>query len=233
MRMTLPNWITLARLGLAVAFFVCLAQFDAGRRSETVIWIQVAFWIFVIAGLSDYIDGELARRLHQISVFGRVMDPVADKVLICGGYAFLAGANFVHAGASLTAVAPWMAVVILGRELLVTSLRAQREAGGGDFSAAWSGKLKMVVQTVVLGAILAQISVDARWGAPLLPWLTWLVVLVTLWSLFTYLGRAWSFLSESGSLPQKPTGKAADAERRAGGTAPPSGLRANMTEAAS
>ena len=231
--MTLPNWITLARLALAVAFFGCLAQFDGGRRDATVFWVQISFWVFVVAGLSDYVDGELARRLQQISVFGRVMDPVADKVLICGGYAFLAGANFTHAGVSLTGVAPWMAVVVLGRELLVTSLRAQRESTGGDFSAAWSGKLKMFVQTIVLGAILAQISVDARWAAPALPWLTWLVVVVTVWSLFTYLGRAWSFLSESGSVPRQPTSKAADAERRAGGAPPSSGLRAKVTEAAS
>jgi CDP-diacylglycerol--glycerol-3-phosphate 3-phosphatidyltransferase len=141
--LTVPNLISTVRLGLAVAVFVLIEwRLDLA-----------AFVVFLVAASTDAVDGWYARRYGAVSVLGRILDPLVDKVLVCGGFILLAGRPS-GPGEPPSAIEPWMAVVVVVRELLVTALRAELERSGRDFSAGLSGKLKMVVQCV---AILAEL----------------------------------------------------------------------------
>lgn len=116
-----PNTLTLARVVLAAGCFAALS-FQAP-------WS--ALGLFVVATVTDFVDGYWARRFGQITQFGRIADPFADKLLICGVFIYLAAEP-------ASPVRPWMVVVIVGRELLVTSLRALVEGGGGTFPLSCS-----------------------------------------------------------------------------------------------
>ncbi len=140
--MTLPNTLTVGRLILTVPFFVLITRAPGG-------WVwDVAFVLFVIEGISDILDGFLARRSGTTSKFGRVLDPLSDKVLVCGAFILLIGT------AGDLGLRAWMVAVIVIRELVVNSLRALSEGGGRDYAANASGKAKMACQSVTIGAIL-------------------------------------------------------------------------------
>jgi len=141
--LTVPNVISAVRLGLAtVAFALIEWRLDLA-----------AFAVFLVAASTDAVDGWYARRYGAVSVLGRILDPLVDKVLVCGGFILLAGRPS-GPGEPGSAIEPWMAVIVVVRELVVTALRAELERSGRDFSAGVSGKLKMVVQCV---AILAEL----------------------------------------------------------------------------
>jgi len=122
-----------------------------------------------VALFTDFLDGYLARRWKVEGAFGRVVDPFVDKVLVLGSFIFFAGKNFIIPDTAvapgpamvvktLTGVAPGMVVLILARELLVTTFRGMGEAGGQAFGAAFSGKLKMVLQSVTILVILVYVN---------------------------------------------------------------------------
>ncbi len=148
--MNIPNILTLWRVVFAVTIFVLLpfGKYD------------LCLLFFILASLTDFVDGWWARKFKQVTVFGRIMDPFADKLLICGTFICLLGVEFpsVEFPAWLM-FQPWMVVVIVGRELLITSLRAFVEQGGGDFSAKWIGKWKMGVQCVAIIAVFMLLSI--------------------------------------------------------------------------
>jgi CDP-diacylglycerol--glycerol-3-phosphate 3-phosphatidyltransferase len=199
-KINLPNQITLARLLLAVVFFVCLAQFDAQVAVPNVRLLDFCAILFVVAAITDIIDGYLARKHNQITVFGRVFDPFVDKILVIGAYIFLAGDGFVDpAGRLLSDIAAWMVVVILGRELLVTSLRGATEATGQDFSANVHGKAKMFLQTVTVVWVLLTVAHpdSLAFYVRLRPFMVWLTVIVTCLSLISYLKMARGVLSQT------------------------------------
>jgi CDP-diacylglycerol--glycerol-3-phosphate 3-phosphatidyltransferase len=195
-----PNAITIARLILAGVFVALVAQYDATRADATRWSLISAFWVFLIAACSDYVDGYVARKWGLITAFGRVMDPMADKILVCGAFICLAGANFHANGESQSHIAPWMAILVLSRELLVTAVRSHRESGGVALGAQWSGKLKMIVQSVVIGVILGTLAFDI---AMLKPWLApaaWAAVIATCLSVVGYLRAASDFLRDESAL---------------------------------
>ena len=171
-RLGLPNWITVGRLGLAIVLVVIL--------SLPVSWGYAAgFVLFVIATGSDWVDGFLARRFGMVTVLGRILDPFVDKILICGTLVFLVADPRMHSRPEL--LQPWMVVVVLGRELLVTALRSWVEERGQDFSAQTAGKLKMVVQSVAGAAGLLFLAVGAD-TSPAWAWLYWVVV-ASVWAM--------------------------------------------------
>lgn len=200
MRINLPNQITLARLLLAIVFCVLLTCFDGRRPERMTGLIDCTFVIFVVAALSDILDGYLARRSNQVTRFGRVVDPFVDKLLVLGGFVLMLGRNFLDASgaANLTGLEAWMVVVILGRELLVTGLRGLSESRGSEFAANTAGKLKMVVQCITIGWIL--ISLTRGHGSStylmLRSFWIWTTLVVTVASLPVYLLQARSVLVE-------------------------------------
>ena len=189
-----PNMVTLARIDLTLCCFICLSLG----------WYGAGLVFFVIAAGTDWVDGWWARRYNQITQIGRVLDPFADKLLICGVFTYLAATP----GSD---VAPWMAVVVLGRELLVTALRSFVESSGGDFSAKQLGKLKMGWQCVAASLSLLQVSgwIGARLPGPSLLWnpdsvsivdiSIWISLVFTVWSGIDYLFRVASFVQENAS----------------------------------
>ncbi|MCC7389524.1 MAG: CDP-alcohol phosphatidyltransferase family protein [Phycisphaerales bacterium] len=194
----LPNALVWLRLALA-GVFVALLSFDP-LGSPTVLLGGMA--VFVVAALTDMLDGKLARAWDCVSRFGRIMDSFADKVLVLGAFVMLAGpAFFVGAhqdipGLQASGVHPWMAVVILGRELLITSLRGLVEGEGGDFSAIWAGKWKMIAQSVAIPLILLVLALfpwgpgtPGRWAIDLAAWAT---VVITVASAIPYIRKALS-----------------------------------------
>ncbi len=203
MRINLPNQITIARLFGAVVFFICLAQFDASVPHPRWRLLDVSAGLFFIAAISDIIDGYLARKRNQVTSFGRVIDPFVDKVLVIGGYIFLAGNGFTdRSGFQISYVTPWMVVVILGRELLVTSLRGTTEASGQPFGANVYGKVKMALQsTTVVWLLITLAHREAMFtllqvGRMLL----YATVAVTALSALPYLWRARGVLAQT-SVP--------------------------------
>jgi len=202
----IPNLITIIRLGLAVVFFVLLNVHD----EATFVWhMQIAFVVFLVAALTDFLDGYLARAWKAESAFGRVVDPFVDKLLICGAFIFFASNDFINvaikmeaypdnASFNVTGVHPWMAVVIIAREFLVTSIRGLAEARGIDFRADWAGKIKMVIQSVAVGAILVDMATVSKvvWVHQTRNCAIWIAVVVTVLSATSYVLRARNVLKD-------------------------------------
>jgi CDP-diacylglycerol--glycerol-3-phosphate 3-phosphatidyltransferase len=206
-----PNLLTGGRLLLALVFFVLLSFYQYEGRGDPTL-LNTAFLVYVVALVTDYLDGHLARRWQVEGPFGRIVDPFVDKVLVLGSFIFFAGKNFIipetpdlaaHAHGHLvvktiTGVTPAMVIVLLARELLITSLRGEAESAGGNFGAQWSGKVKMVLQSITILVILVYVNylawlrdhhleIPARWFRDVCIWTT---VVVTLLSGLGYVGRA-------------------------------------------
>jgi CDP-diacylglycerol---glycerol-3-phosphate 3-phosphatidyltransferase len=169
-----PNALTLSRLVLAVVVFACVAQ----------AWYRTALAVFVVAALTDALDGYFARLLDQGTAIGRQLDPLVDKVIVCGAFIYLLSIPD-------TGLAPWMVTTIVVRELLIQGLRSHLEGGGQAFGAKTAGKLKTLTQCLSISAILVVLSLQ--------PWpalrvirdiLTWSAVGLTIYSGLGYFALA-------------------------------------------
>lgn len=198
MSINLPNQITIGRLILAVVFFVLISRYD--QRSPDPRLLDVCFGIFVVAAVTDALDGYLARKQNQVTSLGRILDPLVDKILLCGAFVVFASGAFADAaGRNVTAVAPWMVVLIFGREFLVTGLRGFSESAGKSYGAALAGKVKMVLQSITSGVVLLVVghALDSAAAVRFMKVLVWLTVAVTTLSMLQYLVRSKDVLSET------------------------------------
>lgn len=175
--LNVPNAITIARLALSLVLF--------GLMSAGIAWTWCA-GLFVFAVLTDILDGWIARKWKLVTTLGRILDPFADKFITGGAFLFL----LIHKDSGVN---PWMVLIVIGREMLVTSLRGFLEQRGADFSASASGKLKMFLQCAA--ATMAMLSLDPLFKD--LSWFTvtrdvslWSMVAVTVWSGYVYVIRA-------------------------------------------
>ncbi len=147
----IPNLLSLSRLPLAAVMFLAIA-FDR--------WSGAAI-ILAVAVITDWLDGWWARRFDCGTAIGRALDPLTDKVLVCGAFIFLIPVRGLS-------VEPWIVTVVIARELIVTAVRGMVEATWQKFGADWFGKLKTVLQFAVLFAALiykkfeVQIDYDDR-----------------------------------------------------------------------
>ena len=196
----LPNQLTSLRLLLSVVLFGLIA-------SECYI---AAFVLFLVAVGTDWLDGYYASKFNQITTLGRILDPFADKVIVCGTFIFV----LVAPGMSSApypgpwGLRAWMVVVIVGRELLVTALRSFLEERGSDFSANMSGKLKMVLQCFAAGAALVFLECrqpDLRAAPAWVYWCTvvsiWSAVILTVYSGAVYVWIAYKLLKQKTDTP--------------------------------
>jgi len=124
-------------LAVPVLVIVLLADFRGNHI--------VAFAVFLLATLTDMLDGFWARRKKQITVLGQLLDPTADKLLVVSALICLVGSGVVPA---------WMAVIIIGREIAVTGFRAMASAKGINIPASVLGKIKMILETTTVGLLL-------------------------------------------------------------------------------
>lgn len=176
-----PNIITSARFFLAIVIFAILPLGE----------YIVSLVLFIIAAGTDWVDGYLARKNNQVTQLGRILDPFCDKIIICGMFILLAVEMTklpkVHLEAAYM-IHGWMAVLVVGREILVTALRGFIEQHGGDFSANMPGKLKMVFQC---GAVISTLLIIelAMTDSEVEPWLNyaasafvWAAIISTVYS---------------------------------------------------
>ena len=138
-----PNTITMVRIGLVPLLLLVPTAWGQTRFGS-----QVMAWAFIVAALSDILDGWLARRSGGITRMGKLLDPLADKFLISTALIVLLACGRIPVWAS------FMVVVIIGRELAVTSLRSIASSDGHVVGASWQGKLKSFVQNFSVGALL-------------------------------------------------------------------------------
>jgi CDP-diacylglycerol--glycerol-3-phosphate 3-phosphatidyltransferase len=185
-----PNVISAIRFVLAIVVFALLPWQEYWTTTAALV-------VFVIAAGTDWIDGYYARRFNQVTKVGRMLDPFVDKVIICGTYIMLAAEQL--AAGQWYGITGWMAVVVMGREMLVTALRSSIEQAGGDFSAKWSGKWKMVFQCIAVGAAMVCLMYHQS-GGVVPPWLqwtmfgsAWVAVLITIYSGVEYIVAAAKF----------------------------------------
>lgn len=170
-----PNALSLIRLILAV-FVGFLIEWG---------YFIPAMWVFVFAASTDFVDGWWARKFNQVTKVGRILDPFVDKIIITAALVALAA----HANSQ---IAPWIATVIIGREFLVTSIRAMVEGQGGDFSARWMGKWKMVLQcaAIVASLLLLDVTFTGQWLTITTIALVWAALLLTVLSGADYVVQA-------------------------------------------
>jgi CDP-diacylglycerol--glycerol-3-phosphate 3-phosphatidyltransferase len=165
----IPNILTFGRLVLTVLFLGMLLYSPYAQNRTS--FIDAAFVIFVIAGLTDIIDGPVARWLKIETKFGRMLDPLVDKVLVCGAFVCFAGIGeprflFDLSERTLYIIRWSVAAVLIIREGYVTVIRHIAEAKGIDFRAVAFGKIKMLIQSFAIGTVLVKTAhvQAATWG---------------------------------------------------------------------
>jgi CDP-diacylglycerol--glycerol-3-phosphate 3-phosphatidyltransferase len=169
----IPNILTLGRFVLTVIFLIMVLyspRFYADGELPFPDFLDVAFILFVVAGLTDMVDGTIARKLGVASKFGRMMDPLADKVLVCGAFICFAIIGepklFDFKPLTMTVIQWSVAAIIIAREAYVTILRHIAEARGINFAATVSGKIKMFLQSFAIGTVVIRMAhvQGATWG---------------------------------------------------------------------
>ena len=184
--LNVPNVLTSSRILLSIIMFAFM----------TFEFYWISFWLFIVAASTDWLDGYYARKYGQVTKLGRILDPFADKVIVCGAFIFLASAPALLElpwGLGAWGLRAWMVVLIVARELLVTALRSFIEQQGGDFSAKRAGKWKMVLQCVAAGACLFYLSYDnpaeeaAWWCVGIMLTSLWLAIVLTVYSGLEYI----------------------------------------------
>jgi len=180
----LPNRITIARIGL-IFIVILLASIDDKFSPAVGHTIRVtAFFLAIFAGLTDLLDGYIARKYHLISDFGKLMDPLADKIFVVSVFVMLVDAK-VEIGGKFVAILPgWVVVVVLAREFLVTGLRMLAVNKGEVIPSDMYGKAKTVAQMLclIIGGLI---------------WIDWLPLAKfhLLWSIAIWLLAAYTVLS--------------------------------------
>lgn len=198
MNWKLPNQLTVARVVLAMVFFVLLGFYDPNKASGP-IYLNIAFVTYLIAAITDVLDGYLARKWNLVSAFGRIVDPFVDKLLVLGAFIMLCGKNFTGetiagvpewvSGGMLSGIQTWMVVIILSREFIVSAIRGYAESQGIAFPATRVGKAKMLIQSITICVILFQLANvnNAVWAVWFRQVWVWLAVVTTILSGFGYI----------------------------------------------
>lgn len=169
--MNLPNKLTLIRV-LLIPIFVAVLLVPLGISWQN--WLALA--IFIIASLTDFADGYLARKYQLITNFGKFMDPLADKLLVCSALVCLT---------SLGRIAAWMVIVIVAREFIISGLRLVAVDQGVVIAASYWGKFKTVAQMTMIMLLLANLTSLAM----LATIITWLALILTVVSLIDYIAK--------------------------------------------
>ncbi|MBQ7296496.1 MAG: CDP-diacylglycerol--glycerol-3-phosphate 3-phosphatidyltransferase [Clostridia bacterium] len=141
--MNLANKLTVFRLVL-VPFYLVFMLFDFTAYNR-----YIALGIFIIATITDKLDGSIARKYNMITSFGKFMDPIADKLLVCSALVCLT---------SLDEIPAWVVITIIAREFLISGIRIIAAEGGVAIAASWWGKTKTIAQMVMTIVIIADID---------------------------------------------------------------------------
>ncbi len=180
----LPNLFTLARIALIPVFIIVYYL--------PFFWSHaVAAFLFAIASITDWLDGFLARKLHQMSTFGAFLDPVADKLLVSSSLLMLVGSPSID-------YITLPAIVIVGREIVISALREWMAEIGSRASVAvgYVGKIKTAMQMIAIILLICFGSLTSFWAILGMVFLYFAAIL-TIWSMVEYLKIAWPQLSKN------------------------------------
>ncbi len=168
--MNLPNKLTVLRV-LLIPFFVWFALVDLVPGYSK----YIAVLIFVVASLTDLLDGKIARKYHLVTNFGKFMDPLADKLLVCAALICLSASGMVPA---------WMVIIIISREFIISGFRLGASDNGVVIAASYWGKFKTTFQMLMIIVLLLDLGgVFDVIGQVL----TWIALILTVVSLVDYL----------------------------------------------
>ncbi|MBN7772558.1 CDP-diacylglycerol--glycerol-3-phosphate 3-phosphatidyltransferase [Clostridium aminobutyricum] len=166
--MNLPNKLTVGRM-IAVPIFIVVLMYG---------YYYAAAIIFVLASLTDMLDGQIARKYNLVTNFGKIMDPLADKLLVISALVCLVELGDVPA---------WMVIVVLAREFTVTGLRTVAASQGIVIAAGMSGKIKTVTQMIAVTLILLKNWPFEYLGIPVADIMLWISVIMTIYSGIEYI----------------------------------------------
>ena len=166
--MNLPNKLTIFRV-ILIPFFVVLLLFDLTAYDK---WIALA--IFIVASLTDFLDGHIARKYNLVTNFGKFMDPLADKLLVCSAMICLE---------ELSRIPAWVVIIIIAREFIISGFRLVASDNGVVIAASYWGKFKTVFQIVMICLMIA----DLPSLALVTQIVMWVAVVLTVVSLVDYL----------------------------------------------
>ena len=180
--MNLPNRLTLLRV-IMIPFFVVFLLWDGG---ETALFRYISAAIFIVASLTDMLDGKIARKYNLVTNFGKFMDPLADKLLVCSAMICL-----IPSGK----LAPAIVIVIIAREFIISGFRLVASDNGIVIAASYWGKFKTVFQMAMIIVLIADFGgVFDIIGEVLI----WVAVALTIISLIDYVWKNRQVLTQGG-----------------------------------
>lgn len=173
------TWLRIAMIPLLVGLFYIPSDWLSAPMRDT-----IAALAFVVAAVTDWLDGWLARRWNQTSAFGAFLDPVADKLMVCAALLILL---------DLQRVDTFIAFIIIGREITISALREWMAKIGASGSVAvnWLGKFKTAAQMIAIPCLLYDESLYGVSAALAGQILIFIAAILTVWSMLYYLRRAW------------------------------------------
>lgn len=176
--MNLPNKLTIFRV-ILIPFFVVLLLFDITAYDK---WIALA--IFIIASLTDFLDGHIARKYNLVTNFGKFMDPLADKLLVCSAMICLV---------ELSRIPAWVVIVIIAREFIISGFRLVASDNGVVIAASYWGKFKTTFQILMICLMIA----DLPQLALITQIVMWVALALTVISLVDYLIKNKSVMKDN------------------------------------
>jgi len=182
----LPNGLTMLRM--AVVPLMLVMPWALSKQGSTIL-----AWLYILAAITDIIDGWLARRGQQVTEVGKLLDPLADKMLVATSLIMLVAVGRIDTFAT------WMVVVIVGRELAVTGLRGIASAGGTIVAASWQGKAKTLCQNFAISALLFHYPTLGLPAHEIGLLLLFVATVLTLWSGYVYFAAFFRDLLEQPS----------------------------------
>ncbi len=169
----IPNLLAFVRLVIAPLMFLLLVDRDLFPHIHSS-WLDFfAAFLFVLASITDFFDGYIARTFDQITQLGKILDPLADKMLTLAGFLGLMVLDRAN---------PWAVYLILTREFFITGLRVSAVSSGKEIAASFLGKIKTIIQMIAIGFLIMD------WRAIGVPML-WLAVIITLYSGYEYIKK--------------------------------------------
>lgn len=173
--MNLPNKLTIVRMLMVPLFVACFYL-----RDLTAYWNWIAALIFFLADMTDIVDGAIARKRHLVTDFGKLMDPMADKLLFCSAFIMLTSIGWLH---------PLFTLIFVGREFVVSGFRLVATAQGTVIAANWLGKTKSTIQVIAIIAMLLENPVFRLIGIRFDLVCMYLAAIFTVWSAVDYIWK--------------------------------------------
>lgn len=178
-KMNLPNKLTIFRVILIIPFVVILLGGEAGWFGvNRLIPDMIALAVFIVASLTDLIDGKIARKYNLVTNFGKFMDPLADKLLVCAALIALVDMGRIPA---------WVVIIIISREFIISGFRLIASDNNVVIAASYWGKFKTTFQMVMVCLMIVNLGVFFSWMQLLTDIIMWIALALTVISLIDYL----------------------------------------------